>query len=341
MRKKKAQLGKHYMRKIIKLSLGFILFITLSGCNGNSNPVSDTKILSDINSYLSHLEDFKEVRSITLGTSSKDGDHFIINAEAEYRDEDASIKVALMVPYYKAESTWVKGGVEKTFISAHPYHLPDTQSAFQEILDVYDGVYSVYLEGSDSFGFYNIISKVVDYPHDRIVFTIAPPSFASLVRACELETEVLATYYYPTGWQYSITHQNYQELSNWNSKWLVEFGKWVTVDEGQDFIVDESFELNITGNVSIENGLSVNETVSNTTKASFNYQGKDYEINGIAQMIDETHTNGRDIKFVFDKGILEIKEVDVWNNGDHTYEIELTFGSKVIRLTNLSWGQGS
>ena len=329
------------MRKIIKLILGSFLFITLSGCNGNANPVSDTKILKDINSYLSHLEEFKEVTSVTLGTSSKDGEHFIINAEAEYRDEDASIKVALMVPYYKAENTWVKGGVEKTFISAHPYHLPDTQSAFQEILDVYDGVYSVYLGEDNNFGYYNTISKVIDYPHDRIVFNIAPPSFASLVRFCDLETEVLATYYYPTGWQYSITNQKYKEISNWGSKWLVEFGKWVTDDEALDFIVDESFELNISGNVSIERNLRVNEIVSNTTKASFSYQGKDYEIDGVAQMLDETHTDGRDIKFIFDKGTLEISEAELWNYADLTYEIKLTFGSKVIRLTNLSWGQGS
>ena len=217
MRKTKAQLGKHKMRKIIKLSLGSILFVTLSGCDAKANPVSNDKIIADISSYVFHLDNVKEIISVNVESTSYVEKDFTAKVRVKFKDTYATVEGIVEVAYYEAEKTWVRKSPSFTESSAIPYAEPE----IEKILNAIPSLKREHIELGDSFDYmfepFTLTGTSLDYLNNRILYEVTSVGSA-LNCGVSLMLDVDVRYTYALGWQaVAVSSENFIETCDWGS----------------------------------------------------------------------------------------------------------------------------
>jgi hypothetical protein len=280
------------MRKIIKLILGFILFITLSGCDTKVNPVTTDKIISDISSYVFYLDNVKEIISVDVESTSYNEKDFSAKVNVKFKDKYAIVEGIVDVSYYEAEKAWIRKSPSFTVSSAIPYAQPE----IEEILNVIPTLKREHIESGDSFDYsfepFTLTGTSLDYLNNRILYEVTSVGSA-LNCDVSLKLDIDVRYTYALGWQaVAVTSENLIETCTWSGTFISTFSEPV--------YGVKTFPIILEGMSVYEINDDFSSVSTNTIHASFKLGGIQYEVDGGLGVYSESVT-GREVTFYFDQ----------------------------------------
>jgi hypothetical protein len=280
------------MSKIIKLSLGFILFMTLSGCDVKENPVSNDKIIADLSSYVIHLDNIKEIILVDVESTSYNEKDFTAKVSVKFKDKYAIVEGIVDVAYYEAEKTWVRKSPSFTVSAATPYAQPD----IEEILSAIPSLKREHIELDDSFDYsfepFTLTGTSLDYLNNRILYEVTSVGSA-LNCNVSLKLDIDLRYTYALGWQaVAVTSENFNETCTWSGTFNATFSEPV--------YGVKTFPIILEGMSVYEINDDFSSVTTNTIHASFKLGGIQYEVDGGLGLYSESVT-GREVTFYYDQ----------------------------------------
>ena len=280
------------MRKSVQVFVGLILMWSLIGCDAKVNPVSNDKIVADVSSYVYHLENFKEIVSVNVESTSYVEKDFTAKVRVKFKDKYATVEGIVDVAYYEAEKTWVRKSPSFTVSAAIPYAQPE----IDEILSVIPSLKREHVELADSFDYmfepFTLIGTSLDYLNNRILYEVTSVGSA-LNCGVSLKLDIDVRYTYALGWQaVAVSSENFIETCTWNGTFIATFSEAVYGVKTFPIILE---------------GISVYEihddtysVTTNTIHASFKLGGVQYEVDGGLGLYNESVT-GREVTFYYDQ----------------------------------------
>jgi hypothetical protein len=307
MRKKKAQLGKHNMRKIYIILMVSLLSLSLGACSGNKNPLTDEEVKFDVRASLLRNKnyEFKELLSYTIESSTLTEDSFTQIISLVFTTTEAEVSGKMRIEYYKGEKVWLMKSTNLSEVVGKANEAPD-------LSDLQITYYETSWLGEEKYlwTYFDEFQGEITLSASNINFDLEKQSldfevngvFTALNFTGNITRHMKGQYDFEKGWTYTILSESYEETTDWNGSWKADLYTW---SNGVSTF-KRTVEIISSGKIKVTNDGAGHEEVTNDTSATFTLDGHEYTVNGLTYLdINDGHATSREVIFSFGSGANE------------------------------------